>query len=93
MKRRKPAPPLDMLLGALAEPTRRRLFEIIVAEPGLGTSQLSDRTSDITRWGVMKHLDVLREAGLVQTMAIGRQRRHYAERSALEPLRAWLNER
>src|SRR5688572_25093927 len=83
--------PLDLSLAALAEPTRRAIFERIVAEPGQTTSELCARTTVITRWGVMKHLDVLREAGLVQTMATGRQRRHYAERSALAPMREWLD--
>jgi len=93
MTRRKPTAPLDVLLGALAEPTRRRIFERIQGEPGLTTSQLATRTSGISRWGVMKHLDVLRDAGLVQTMATGRLRRHYPERASLEPLRTWLDER
>ncbi len=93
MTRQDAANSLDSLLGALAEPTRRRLFERIVREPGLATSQLTATTTDITRWAVMKHLAVLRQAGLVQTMATGRLRRHYAERAALEPLRTWLSER
>ena len=93
MTRRKSSAPLDKLLAALAEPTRRTIFERILNEPGLTTSQLATRTNGISRWGVMKHLDVLRDAGLVQTMATGRLRRHYPERSSLEPLESWLGER
>jgi DNA-binding transcriptional ArsR family regulator len=79
------------LLGALADPTRRGLFEAIAAEPGISTSDLTLRAASVTRWAVMKHLEVLREAGLVQTMATGRSRRHYAERAALGSLRTWID--
>jgi len=81
---------IDGPLAALADPTRRALFETIAAQPGITTSQLTSRASSITRWAVMKHLTVLREAGLIQTMATGRLRRHYAEKAALGPLRDWL---
>jgi DNA-binding transcriptional ArsR family regulator len=83
--------PIDVVLGALADPTRRALFEATLREPGLTTSQLAARTKSMSRWGVIKHLAVLRDAGLIQTMATGRLRRHYAERGALGPLRNWLD--
>lgn len=82
---------IDLLLAALADPTRRALFQAVVGEPGITTSELATRSSRITRWGVMKHLDVLRDAGLIQTMATGRSRHHYPEPAALAPLRAWLD--
>lgn len=82
---------VDILLAALSDPTRRMLYQAVVEQPGATTSALVDRASNISRWGVMKHLDVLRASGLIQTMATGRFRRHYAERSALDPLRAWLD--
>jgi DNA-binding transcriptional ArsR family regulator len=84
---------VDRVLAALADPTRRTLFEAILRTPGSTTSELCASTSTMSRWGVMKHLAVLRDAGLIQTMATGRQRRHYAERTALAPLRDWLSER
>lgn len=83
--------PVDDLLAALGDPTRRAVFEAIATQPGITTSQLTSRASSITRWAVMKHLTVLREAGLIQTMATGRLRRHYAEKAALRPLRDWLD--
>jgi DNA-binding transcriptional ArsR family regulator len=91
MPRHRRATRLDDLFAAVADPTRRRLFERVIGEPGLTTSELTAGADGITRWAVMKHLDVLRDAGLVQTMATGRLRRHYAERAALDPLRAWLD--
>jgi DNA-binding transcriptional ArsR family regulator len=83
---------VDDLLFALADPTRRALFEAVVGEPGVTTSALCDQTKSMTRWGVIKHMAVLRDAGLIQTMATGRLRRHYAERSALVSLREWLDQ-
>ncbi len=83
--------PVDVLMAALADPTRRMLFDAVLREPGLTTSQLAARAKQITRWGVIKHMAVLRDAGLIQTMATGRLRRHYAERAALAPLRSWLD--
>ena len=82
---------LDVILSALGDPTRRALFEQALAHPGMTTSDLCDGAKSLSRWGVMKHLAVLREAGLIQTMATGRLRRHYAETSALTPVREWIS--
>ena len=83
---------LDDVLRALADPTRRELLRAVIRQPGQSTAQLASRTDGMTRWGVMKHLAVLRQAGLVQTMAEGRHRRHFPEQAALRPLRQWLDE-
>jgi DNA-binding transcriptional ArsR family regulator len=82
---------LDILLRALADPTRRRLFALILHEPGLSTAQLVAQTRGMSRWGVMKHLAQLRGASLIQTMPAGRERRHYPEPAAMLPLRTWLD--
>lgn len=82
---------LDLVLASLADPTRRGIFETILARPGITSSELAGATSSISRWGVIKHLAVLRDAGLVQTMATGRLRRHYAEPAALQAVRGWLD--
>src|SRR6266550_2117018 len=81
---------LDAILRALSDPTRRALFGVLVRDPGLTTAELAAGTRGMSRWGVMKHLAALRDAGLIQTLPDGRQRRHYPERAALEPLRGWL---
>jgi DNA-binding transcriptional ArsR family regulator len=81
---------LDRLLRAVADPTRRRLFTLLLHTPGLSTAQLVAQTRDMSRWGVMKHLAQLRDAGLIQTMPAGRERRHYPEPAALAPLSEWL---
>ena len=83
---------LDRLLQALSDHTRRRLVALIAREPGLTTNELAQRTTGMTRWGVMKHLAVLSAAGLIQSMPEGRNRRHYHEPHALDPLRRWLSD-
>lgn len=81
---------LDALLRALSDSTRRRLYTTVHTEPGLSTAELASRIPGMTRWGVMKHLAVLRDAGLIQTLPEGRRRRHYGEPAALDSLRRWL---
>jgi DNA-binding transcriptional ArsR family regulator len=81
---------LDALLRALSDSTRRRLYGLVRSEPGLSTADLAARTPGMTRWGVMKHLTVLREARLIQTLPEGRRRLHYGEPAALDSLRRWL---
>ena len=82
---------LDRTLRALADTTRRRLLRQIAATPGLSTLELETLVPEMSRWGVMKHIAVLRESGLVQTLPEGRRRRHYAELAVLAPLRDWLS--
>src|SRR5215211_4133418 len=83
---------LDAVMSALADPTRRRLFRLLRATPALSTGELATRNQQMTRWGVMKHLAALREAGLVQSLDDGRHRRHYADTASIEILRQWLDE-
>jgi predicted transcriptional regulator len=83
---------LDRLLRALADPTRRRILLLLTQRPGMTTNEIAGRVPGMTRWGVMKHLALLVEAGLVQTLPEGRRRRHFREAAALRPLRDWLAE-
>ena len=81
---------LDALSHAIADPTRRMIIGRLRSEAGATTAELATLAPTMTRFAVMKHLDVLRRADIVRTMADGRRRRHYLESSALDPLRAWL---
>ena len=56
------------------------------------TSEICERVPGMSRWGVMKHLGLLTEAGLIQTLPEGRRRRHFPEQGGLAPLRTWLEE-
>ena len=77
MPRMKAAPgpkdKLDPVWKALADPTRRSILDLLRDRP-LTTTEIVDAFPHLTRFGVMKHLDALREAGLVNTREEGRQR-------------------
>jgi len=81
---------LDAICHGLADPTRRAILAHLAASPGATTAQLATVAPALSRFAVMKHLEVLRRAGLVRSMDEGRRRRHYREPTALAPLLAWL---
>jgi uncharacterized protein YndB with AHSA1/START domain len=68
--------PMDEVFRALADPTRRRLLDELYRADGQTLSAL-ERKLPMTRFGVMKHLRVLEEAGLVVTRRRGREKLHY----------------
>lgn len=72
-KQRQTVSDLDPVWKALADPTRREILDLLRVGP-CTTSQIVERFPQITRFGVMKHIDVLRHAGLINTRAEGRQR-------------------
>nr|WP_239406242.1 SRPBCC domain-containing protein [Frankia sp. Cj3] len=67
---------VDAVFRALADPTRRALLDELFREDGQTLSALEARF-DITRFGVMKHLKQLEEAGLVVTRRRGREKLHF----------------
>ncbi|HVM29904.1 MAG TPA: metalloregulator ArsR/SmtB family transcription factor [Candidatus Limnocylindrales bacterium] len=83
---------LDGTLRAISDPTRRQILQLLGTQPGLTTGQLAERVGGISRWAVMKHLAVLRKAGLVQTLDEGRRRRHYRELPPLRAVERWLQQ-
>ncbi|GGS51768.1 MULTISPECIES: ArsR/SmtB family transcription factor [Actinokineospora] len=67
---------MDEVFKALADPTRRGLLDELFREDGQTLSALEARVP-MTRFGVMKHLKLLEEAGLVVTRRRGREKVHY----------------
>ncbi len=67
---------VDEVFKALADPTRRGLLDALFAEDGQTLTALEERVP-MSRFGVMKHLKVLEEAGLVVTRRRGREKVHY----------------
>jgi DNA-binding transcriptional ArsR family regulator len=63
----------DAVWKALADPTRRAILDLLRAGPQR-TTEIVEAFPHLTRFGVMKHMDVLREAGLINTREEGRQR-------------------
>ena len=66
----------DQVFKALADPTRRFLLDLLFARDGRTLTELESEL-EMTRFGVMKHLKVLEEAGLVVTRKQGREKLHY----------------
>ena len=67
---------MDAVFRALADLTRRSLLDELFAQDGQTLSAL-ERRLPMTRFGVMKHLRVLEEAGLVTTRRRGREKLHF----------------
>ena len=66
----------DRVFKALADPTRRFLLDLLFERDGRTLTELESGL-EMTRFGVMKHLKVLEEAGLVVTRRHGREKLHY----------------
>jgi DNA-binding transcriptional ArsR family regulator len=65
----------DRVFKALADPTRRFLLDRLYARDGRTLSELESEL-EMTRFGVMKHLRLLEDAGLVVTQRSGREKLH-----------------
>ena len=66
----------DRVFKALADPTRRFLLDRLFEGDGRTLSELESEL-EMTRFGVMKHLRVLEDAGLVVTRRRGREKLHF----------------
>jgi DNA-binding transcriptional ArsR family regulator len=67
---------MDEVFKALADPTRRSLLDELFRQDGQTLSALQERLP-MSRFGVMKHLRVLEEAGLITTRKRGREKLHF----------------
>ena len=86
-------PPLEDVLSALADPTRRRVVELVGRRPRRA-SELADELG-ASRPAMSRHLRVLREAGVLQEVADeedGRAALLTIDRSAFTGLHDWLDE-
>lgn len=66
----------DRVFKALADPTRRHLLDRLFTRDGRSLTELQSEL-EMTRFGVMKHLRQLEDAGLVATRRSGRRKLHY----------------
>lgn len=62
---------------AIADPGRRALLDALFTRDGQSLTELCEVLPEMTRFGVMKHLNVLAEANLVVTERTGRSKLHY----------------
>jgi DNA-binding transcriptional ArsR family regulator len=81
----------DTLFRALADPTRRALFERLCRKGEQTVAALTARAG-ISQPAVSKHLAVLKEAGLVRDRHEGRQTHYSAQLRALAPLIDWTSQ-
>ena len=77
------------MFAALADPTRREIFERVAAHPQ-AVGELAD-TLPVSRPAVSQHLRVLKDAGLVSDRAAGNRRVYRMDRRGIEELRAYLD--
>ena len=68
---------MDQVFRALNDEGRRRLLDALLEHDGQTLRELCTVLPDMTRHGVMNHLRVLEEGGLVATAKVGRERHHY----------------
>ena len=66
----------DLVFRALADSTRRYLLDQLFKRDGRTLTEL-ESSLEMTRFGVMKHLRVLEDAGLVVTRKSGREKLHF----------------
>ena len=81
--------PLTLTFSALADPTRRAIYEHLVSDGEQTVRALTDRVG-VSQPAVSKHLGVLKQAKLVRDRPEGRQTYYRADREGLAPLIDWI---
>ena len=79
----------DSVLKALADPTRRSLFERITAADEITVGHLTEG-SGVTQGAISQHLKALKQAGLVAERPQGRKVFYRANPRGLEPMLEWM---
>ena len=81
----------DTLFRMLADPTRRRILDLLAEHGPLNVTELAEEFPDLVASGISKHLMGLRGAGLVQATREGRQQIYALEAKAMQDaLTPWL---
>ena len=84
------ATPIDAVMRALADPTRRAVFQRLARSHEITVGELT-RGSGVTQGAVSQHLKSLKQAGLVAERPEGRQVFYRARPEGLAPLVDWMN--
>ena len=82
--------PLDTVIRALSDPTRRALFERVVGADEITVSELT-RGSGVTQGAISQHMKALKQAGLVAERPAGRKVYYRAAPQGLAPLVDWMD--
>lgn len=81
----------DGVFKALADPTRRFLLDLLFERDGRTLTELESEL-EMTRFGVMKHLKVLEEAGLIRREKVGRDHIIEFRGAPLRKVSVWVHE-
>lgn len=84
------ATPIDAVMRALADPTRRAVFQRLARSDEITVAELT-RGAGVTQGAVSQHLKSLKQAGLVAERPEGRNVFYRARPEGLEPLVEWMN--
>ncbi|MBD5654232.1 MAG: helix-turn-helix transcriptional regulator [Candidatus Eremiobacteraeota bacterium] len=77
------------VFGALADPTRRSIIELLAREGILSAGTIAD-SFDSARPTISRHLRVLREARLVRVTSVAQERRYALDVKELAKAQAWI---
>ena len=80
----------DAVFAALADPTRRAVLSLVGQRGPLSATELAEELP-VTRQAVVKHLGLLRDAGLVGATKVGRDVRYELRSGALDSATSWIN--
>src|SRR5579862_2125085 len=80
---------IDAVMRTLADPTRRAVFERIVAAEEITVAELT-RGSGVTQSAISQHLRSLKQAGLIADRPEGRNVHYRADPKGLAPLVDWM---
>ena len=82
---------LDQIWKALSDPTRREILDLLRDGPRQ-TTEIVEQFPHLSRFGVMRHIEVLREVGLVKTRTEGRRRINSLNVAPIRQiLERWIN--
>jgi len=84
------ATPIDAVMRALADPTRRAVFERVAGSEEISVVELT-RGSGVTQGAISQHLKSLKQAGLVAERPEGRKVYYRVQPEGLEPLVDWMS--
>jgi len=84
------ATPINAVMRALADPTRRAVFERVAGSAEISVAELT-RGSGVTQGAISQHLKALKQAGLVAERPEGRKVYYRAKPEGLAPLVDWMS--
>ncbi|MFL5734647.1 MAG: ArsR/SmtB family transcription factor [Chloroflexia bacterium] len=79
---------VEHVFKAVADHHRRHLLDLLSQTDGLSLNELCAHLP-MSRFGAMKHLRVLEEAGLVVTRKVGREKLHYLNPAPIQEVTGW----